>query len=82
MALYVKVDKETCIGCGSCGEIAPDIFDYDEEGISFSLLDMNVGRVEVPDDLVDDLEDAVDGCPTDSIQVAEVPFEELEDEAV
>jgi len=83
MALYVKVDQDTCIGCGACGEVAPDIFDYDEEGISFSLLDMNVGAVEVPEDLVDDLEDACDGCPTDSIKVAEEPFaESIEDEAV
>lgn len=41
MALYVKVERDTCIGCGACGAVAPDIFDYDERGISFSLLDFN-----------------------------------------
>lgn len=81
MALFVKVDQDTCIGCGACGEVAPDIFDYDEEGISFSLLDMNAGVTPVPEDLIDDLEDACDGCPTSSIQVEEEPFE-AEDEAV
>ncbi|GIN93418.1 ferredoxin [Siminovitchia terrae] len=81
MALFVKVDQDTCIGCGACGEVAPDIFDYDEEGISFSLLDMNAGVTPVPEDLIDDLEDACDGCPTSSIQVEEEPFE-VEDEAV
>lgn len=81
MALFVKVDQETCIGCGACGEVAPDIFDYDEEGISFSLLDMNAGVTPVAEDLIDDLEDARDGCPTSSIQVEEEPFE-VEDEAV
>lgn len=81
MALFVKVDQDTCIGCGACGEVAPDIFDYDEEGISFSLLDMNAGVTPVPEDLIDDLEDACDGCPTSSIQVEEEPFEVV-DEAV
>ncbi|UOQ91852.1 ferredoxin [Halobacillus shinanisalinarum] len=74
MAFYTKVDQETCISCGACGEIAPDIFAYDEEGISFSLLDRNEGAVEVPEDLADNLEDACEECPTDSIMLAEQPF--------
>ncbi|WP_411831801.1 V4R domain-containing protein [Paenibacillus dokdonensis] len=30
---YTFVDKNTCIACGACGVIAPDIFDYDDEGL-------------------------------------------------
>ncbi|MBD8005332.1 ferredoxin [Bacillus norwichensis] len=84
MALYVKVDQDTCIGCGACGEVAPEIFDYNEEGVSFSLLDLNVGAVPVPENLVEDLEDARDECPTSSIMVEEEPFADpsLEEEAV
>lgn len=54
MALYVKVDRDTCIGCGACGAVAPDILDYDERGISFSLLNFNEGTMPVSEDLVDD----------------------------
>ena len=64
MAKYTIVDKETCIACGACGAAAPDIYDYDDEGI-----------VEIPDVLIDDMMDAFEGCPTDSIKVADEPFE-------
>ncbi|KGA96113.1 ferredoxin [Alkalihalobacillus alcalophilus ATCC 27647 = CGMCC 1.3604] len=70
MAKYVIVDKETCIACGACASTAPDIFDYDEEGLSESILDNNQGITPVPEDFEDDLEDAEEGCPTESIIVA------------
>ncbi len=75
MAKYTIVDKETCIACGACGASAPDIYDYDDEGISFVILDNNQGNVEIPENLVDDVEDARDGCPTDSIKISDEPFD-------
>jgi ferredoxin len=36
--------------------------------------DDNHGNTEIPEDLYDDLQDAQDGCPTDSIKVADAPF--------
>ena len=74
MPTYTIVDKDTCIACGACGASAPDIFDYDDEGISYVILDDNEGTAEVPEDLLDDLEDAAEGCPTDSIKVAGTPL--------
>ncbi|MGZ9815712.1 ferredoxin [Peribacillus simplex] len=74
MAIYTIVDQETCIACGACGATAPEIFDYDDEGIAFSILDANAGITEVSEDLEEDLEDAFDGCPTDSIKLAKEPF--------
>ncbi len=47
MAKYTIVDKDTCIACGACGAAAPDIYDYDDEGIAFVTLDENKGVVEV-----------------------------------
>lgn len=72
---YTIVDQDTCIACGACGAAAPDIYDYDDEGIAFVILDDNTGTKAVPDELLDDLEDAFDGCPTDSIKIADEPFD-------
>ncbi len=76
MAKFTIVDKETCIACGACGAAAPDIFDYDDEGLAENILegDNNQGIVEVPEDLYVDLEDAQSGCPTESIKVANEAF--------
>jgi ferredoxin len=75
MAKFTIVDKETCIACGACGAAAPDIYDYDDEGIAFVTLDDNQGIVEIPDVLLDDMMDAFEGCPTDSIKVADESFD-------
>jgi ferredoxin len=74
MAKYTLVDKDTCIACGACGATAPDLFDYDDEGIAHAILDDNQGITEIHGDLVDDLIDAEEGCPTESIKVADQPF--------
>jgi ferredoxin len=76
MAKYTWVDKETCIACGACGATAPEIFDYDEDGLSEVIYngDGNRGITEIPEDLYDDLQDAADSCPTESIQVSSEPF--------
>ena len=44
-------------------------------GLSFVILDDNTGTAEVPDLLIEDMEDALDGCPTDSIKIADAPFD-------
>lgn len=75
MTKYTIVSRDTCIACGLCSELAPDLFDHDEEGLSFGILDDNQGISEVPADFHDDLEDACDGCPSSSIRVSDEPFE-------
>jgi ferredoxin len=74
MAKYTIVDKETCIACGACGVAAPDVFDYDDEGLAYVVLDDNEGIIEIPDVLVNDVLDAFEGCPTDSIKISEETF--------
>jgi ferredoxin len=76
MAKFTWVEKESCIACGACGSTAPDLFDYDDEGIAVVIYegDANRGVTEIPEDLHEDLQDAADGCPTDSIKIADVPF--------
>ncbi|MDU3213296.1 MAG: ferredoxin [Staphylococcus epidermidis] len=64
MAKYTIVDMDTCIACGACGAAAPDIYDYDDEGIAYVILDDNQGTT-----------DALEGCPTDSIKIEDEPFD-------
>lgn len=77
MKWYTMVDQDTCIACGACAAAAPDVFDYDEEGLSFVILDDNQGIDEIPVELMEDVEDAYDGCPTDSIKLSNEPFNKL-----
>ena len=66
MAKYTIVDMDTCIACGACGAAAPDIY---------VILDDNQGTAEVPEELYEDMEDALEGCPTDSIKIEDEPFD-------
>lgn len=81
MAYYTMVTRETCIACGACNPTAPDLFDYTEDGFAYGLLDDNAGVTEVPEDLVEDLEDAHEGCPTGSIKMSDQPFQCKQTEA-
>lgn len=74
MSKYTKVLKEKCISCGACAVSAPEIFEYDENGLAQSIIDNNEGVVAVSEDLEDDLEDAEFGCPTEAIIVEEEPL--------
>lgn len=57
----VHVDPDLCISCGSCVDICPDVFDWNEDGIAEEQVD------EVPEDLEDLAREAVESCPTDAI---------------
>ncbi len=55
----VEVDKDTCIGCGSCVAVAPDIFQMGDNG-----------KAEViKDEKTDGAEEAAGVCPVDAITV-------------
>lgn len=74
MSTFVKIDQDTCIACGACIGEAPEIFDETDTGVAFSLLDDNAGTTVVPENLIDDLEAALDSCPTDSIKTQDSAF--------
>ena len=76
MPNYSIVAKDECIACGACGGVAPDIFDYDDEGYAENIYagDGNTGTIPISEELQDDLIDAAETCPTEAIKVAENPF--------
>jgi ferredoxin len=61
-SLKVKVDPDLCIACGACIDIAPEIFDWNDEGLSYATVD------EVPEDKEESAKEAVESCPTEAIK--------------
>lgn len=63
MAKKVVVDKDTCIACGVCQSLCPEVFTADDEGKSEVVegADLNAPCIQ----------EAVDSCPTGAITVEE-----------
>ena len=58
------VDKDTCIGCGLCPSICPEVFSMnDDDGKAEAIPD------DVPDEAQDDAEEAAASCPVEAITV-------------
>ena len=63
--MKVKVNRDSCIGCGACAAICDDVFEIDDEGLSV------VKDEKVQDDKKQEVQDAADSCPTGAIEVEE-----------
>jgi len=62
--MRVKVDAEKCIGCQMCVQVAPDLFEMQD--------DKAVAKAdEVPEDKQDEAKQASEQCPVDAIPVEE-----------
>jgi len=66
----VKIDRLICVGFESCVEVAPDLFQMDEEGIAIFTSDTN----EVDKETV--LE-ACKECPVDALVVLDASGNQL-----
>ncbi|MGC8720468.1 MAG: ferredoxin [Thermodesulforhabdaceae bacterium] len=60
MARRVYLDEECCVGCGTCAELCPDVFELDEEAEKARLL-----KVEDVDENC--VEEAIASCPEECI---------------
>jgi len=75
----VEVDKESCIGCGVCSSLLPDVFELGDDGKSrivekYRVSDdesKSVGEVG-EEKYADTLNQVVDSCPTQAIKVTKV----------
>ena len=61
--MKANVDKDTCIGCGLCPEVCPEIFKMDEDGKAVASPE------EVKQDLIESAKDVEDQCPVSAIKV-------------
>lgn len=59
--MNAKVDKDTCIGCGLCPSICPDVFEMDDDGKAVAKA--------VPSGKEDEAKDAESSCPVNAIEV-------------
>ncbi|SFE31378.1 ferredoxin [Trichococcus pasteurii] len=71
---YTKVNQDNCIACGLCQIISPNLFDYTSEGIAFSKMDLNAGKVPIPEERFGAFLDAYRKCPTGAILRSDRPF--------
>jgi ferredoxin len=60
----VVVDRDRCVGSGSCEALAPSVFEVDDDGV-LALL-----RPEPADDELPEVRDAVQACPTRALTLA------------
>lgn len=61
--MKVKVNQDTCIGCGVCPSICPEVFEMNDDGKSHVIAD------PVPGDCEDSAKEAAESCPVDAIEV-------------
>jgi ferredoxin len=54
----VEVDRDRCVGSGTCEALAPGIFEVDDDGV------LIVHRPEPREDELADVREAVLACPT------------------
>ncbi|HDR7796296.1 ferredoxin [Bacillus tropicus] len=74
MLHYTVVNKKNCESCELCTSIAPDIYQLDEKGKSFGVLDNNQGKMGIPKFFLQAMLAASDSCPISSIQVRKEAF--------
>ena len=60
MSKRVVIDREECIGCGSCHDLCPDVFELDEEIEKAEVIKPEGGSIEC-------IEEAMIECPMQCI---------------
>lgn len=60
MGSRVILDEECCVGCGSCAELCPDVFEMDDEAEKAHVINAEGGSEEC-------MEEAVVSCPGNCI---------------
>ncbi len=61
----VTVDFDKCTGLGICESLAPDFFEVNDDG------ELLVLKEDIDDSELQEVEEAVNGCPTEALRIVE-----------
>lgn len=59
------VDQDTCISCGLCVSICPEVFSFNEDEKSVAI------NGDIPEENQDAAKESRDACPVDAIDIKE-----------
>jgi ferredoxin len=62
--MKVRINKEDCIACGVCADIAPEVFTMGDDAAE-------VVNEDVPPEHEEAVREAAESCPTEAIVVEE-----------
>ncbi|MGW7081644.1 ferredoxin [Streptomyces sp. NPDC054871] len=65
--MRITADRTRCVGSGLCAERLPDVFDQDDDALVLLRAE------EVPAGLRQDVEEAVQRCPTEALALGTDP---------
>ena len=60
--MKAEVNKESCIGCGLCAQVAPEIYEMQDDK-AIVLVE------ELPEDKMEDAKNGADQCPVTAIAI-------------
>ena len=60
--MKVRVNQDSCIGCGACVAVAEDLFEIQDSGLSHEK------KQEVPVEKEETVQEAMNVCPTGAIE--------------
>lgn len=63
--MKASVNQDGCISCGLCVDVCPEVFSFNEDGLSQPI------EGDIPGDALARAEEARDGCPTSVIDLFE-----------
>ncbi|GGC80975.1 ferredoxin [Enterococcus wangshanyuanii] len=69
--MLCKIIPDKCIACGLCQIYAPEIFDYDDDGIVLLTHDHSAQQEWISDDEQRNVLTAYRKCPVRAIEIAE-----------
>lgn len=61
--MKVRVNQESCVGCGACLGASEDLFEIGDDGLSHAKVS------DVPVEKENEAKEAVNACPTGAIEV-------------